>query len=333
MSNYEFARYITQCLNMSLDLSGKTSYTNSFKINVLKNGFLFVPRLPASYILDNELYQRIYKIANSAIYPLKSLLKQSTMYFMATNEEDFGNKRAFYYPWTGVSRRLTITDMDAYLAYHTNRSIEIMQDVTIDYNKVTSILIAGNSGAGKSYTLTYFLIILHLKNISELYIIDPKCDVPARWAHVYSLDNQTIFPTKEMSNSNFVNQCNELLAKLVKTIYERQRILYTDPHHKFKHLTICVDEVLTLTDGLPKKIKDSFFSLLSQISLLGRATRVHLLLISQRFSNGAIPIAVREQANVCLQLGNINKKTTQFLFDIDSNGILIPNGKGIGVFK
>ena len=29
MSSNETARYITQCLNMSLDLSGETSYTNS----------------------------------------------------------------------------------------------------------------------------------------------------------------------------------------------------------------------------------------------------------------------------------------------------------------
>lgn len=110
MSSGETVRYITQALNMSLDLSGETSYTNSFKVKVLQNGFLFIPHLPVSYIIDNELYQRIYKIANSALSPLKSLLKQSTMYMylVATNEEDFGNKRAFYYPWTGISRRLTI---------------------------------------------------------------------------------------------------------------------------------------------------------------------------------------------------------------------------------
>lgn len=125
MSSDEVGRYITQCLNMSLDLSGESSYTSSFKIKVLKDSFLFVPRLPASYILDNELYQRIYKITNSAIYPLKSLLKQSTMYLVATNDENFGNKRAFYYPWTDISRRLTISDMIAYLASHTNQSIEI----------------------------------------------------------------------------------------------------------------------------------------------------------------------------------------------------------------
>lgn len=329
----ETSRYITQCLNMALDLSGETSYTNSFKVTVKSDGFLFIPRMPASYPLDNDLYQKIYKIANAALYPYKSLLKQSTMYLIATNEVDFGSKRAFYYPWTDVSKRLEITDMKSYLASNTSKGIDIMQDVSIDYDKVTSILIAGNSGSGKSYALTYLLTILHLKDISDLYIIDPKCDVPARWAHAYGLDSQTLFPLKEMSNSDFVNRCNEILSTLVTTIYERQRFLYRNPHHQFKHVTVCIDEVLALTDGLPKKIKDSFFSLLSQISLLGRATKVHLLLISQRFSNDAIPIAVREQANVCLQLGNINKKTTQFLFDIDPDGILVPTGKGTGLFQ
>ena len=75
----DIPRYLTQCLNMSLDLAGETSYTNSFKVKILKNGFLFIPRLPASYILDTDLYQRIYKIANASLYPYKSLLKQSTI--------------------------------------------------------------------------------------------------------------------------------------------------------------------------------------------------------------------------------------------------------------
>jgi energy-coupling factor transporter ATP-binding protein EcfA2 len=329
----QWPAYLTQCLNISLDLSGETSYTNSFKVKVGKNGFWFIPRFPASYVLDNELYQKIYKIANAALYPAKSLLKQSAMYLVETEAEDFNTKRAFYFPWTDVSRRLIISDMKSYLRTKDNRKIEIMQGVEIDYDKVTSILIAGNSGSGKSYVLTYLLTMLHLQGISDLYIIDPKCDVPARWAHAYGLDKRTLFPTEEMSNSDFVSKVNDILAKLVTIIYQRQRILYHDPRHRFKHLTVCIDEVLALTDGIPKKIKDSFFSLLSQISLLGRATFVHLLLVSQRFSNDAIPIAVREQANVCLQLGNISKKTTQFLFDVDPDGILVPMGKGTGLFQ
>ena len=99
-------------------------------------------------------------------------------------------------------------------------------------------------------------------------------------------------------------------------------------------MTIVIDEVLALSEGVNKAIKESLFALLSQIALLGRATQVHLLLVSQRFDHQSIPVSVREQLNVLIQVGNINKKTTQFLFpDLDPEGIVIPIGKGTGLIQ
>ena len=47
-----------------------------------------------------------------------------------------------------------------------------------------------------------------------------------------------------------------------------------------------------------------------------------------------MPTSVREQANVLVQLGNINSRTTQFLFpDLDPRGIVIPLGKGTGLIQ
>ena len=67
---------------------------------------------------------------------------------------------------------------------------------------------------------------------------------------------------------------------------------------------------------------------------MGRATSIHLLLVSQRYDYNTIPISVREQLNVLIQIGNINKKTTQFLFpDLDPEGIVIPIGKGTGLIQ
>ena len=38
--------------------------------------------------------------------------------------------------------------------------------------------------------------------------------------------------------------------------------------------------------------------------------------------------------NVLIQIGNINKKTTQFLFpDLNPEGIVIPIGKGTGLIQ
>lgn len=43
---------------------------------------------------------------------------------------------------------------------------------------------------------------------------------------------------------------------------------------------------------------------------------------------------MREQLNVLLQIGNINQKTTQFLFpDLDPEGIVIPTGHGTGIIQ
>ena len=91
---------------------------------------------------------------------------------------------------------------------------------------------------------------------------------------------------------------------------------------------------MALTEGVTKSIKGAFYALLSQIALMGRATNVHLILVSQRFDHNTIPVSVREQLNVLIQLGNINAKTTQFLFpDFDPSGIVIPPGKGTGLIQ
>lgn len=97
-----------------------------------------------------------------------------------------------------------------------------------------------------------------------------------------------------------------------------------------------IDEVLALSEGVNKKIKDSFMSVLSSNALLSRATRTscHLILVSQRFDFNAVPVSVRKQANLFVQIGNISSKTTQFLFpDLDSEEIVILIGKGTGLIQ
>lgn len=333
MTKRELEQYLLQSLNMGLGtlMQGETSYTNSFDCKIMDEGFLFLPRLPAGYIIDDELYQKIFLIANASLYPRYTLLKQNSAYFMALDTEDIHVQRGLFFPWKiGISERLIISDLDDFVKKHNSDIIPIMKNLTLDYNKVTSIAIAGNSGSGKSYALTYFLS--HLKQISELIIIDPKFDTPSRWARENNI--AIIHPQKNRSKSDFVSEINENLSASLNIIQQRQEILFDNPEHQFEHLTIVIDEVLALSEGVNKTIKESFFSLLSQIALLGRATKIHLFLVSQRLDHNSIPISVREQLNVLIQIGNINKKTTQFLFpDLDPEGIVIPIGKGTGLIQ
>ncbi len=297
----------------------------------MEEGFLFLPRLPAGYIIDDDLYQKIFLIANAALYPRFTLLKQNSAYFMALDTNDIHVQRGLFFPWkAGVSERLVIPDLEEFTAKQKGNLIPIMKNLTLDYNKVTSMAIAGNSGSGKSYALTYFLSML--KNTSDLIIVDPKFDTPSRWARENEI--AVLHPQKNRSKSDFVSEINENLSSCLNLIQQRQEILYDNPDHQFEHLTIIIDKVLALSEGVNKTIKDSFFSLLSQIALLGRATKVHLFLVSQRFDHTSIPISVREQLNVLIQIGNINSKTTQFLFpDLDPEGIVIPIGKGTGLIQ
>lgn len=333
MTAKQLEQYLLQCLNMALgsQIEGETSYTNSFDVKVGDDGFLFIPRLPASYVIDDSLYQKIFLIANAALYPSYTALKQNSAYFVPLDNNDIHTQRALYFPWEkGTSKRLIVPNLEIFTSQQVGTIIPLMENLSLDYNKVTSIAIAGNSGSGKSYALTYFLSVL--KPISELIIIDPKFDTPSRWARENNVI--VIHPEENRSKSDFVSQINEKLSQALDLIYKRQGILFENSNYKFDHLTIVIDEVLALSEGTNKVIKDAFFSLLSQIALLGRATKVHLLLVSQRFDYNSIPVSVREQLNVLIQIVNINSKTVQFLFpDLDPEGIVIPIGHGTGLIQ
>lgn len=333
MDQRELNQYLLQSLNMGLGalMQGETSFTNSYKLEITSEGFIFIPRLPASYIIDDELYQKIFLIANASLYPRYTLLKQNSAYFISLDTDDIHIQRGLFFPWQeGVSERLIISDLEEFAIKQEESYLPIMKNLSLDYNKVTSIAIAGNSGSGKSYTLTYFLSLL--KRFSELIIVDPKFDTPSRWARENRIP--VIHPERNRSKSDFVSEVNENLSSCLNLIQERQELLYDNHEYHFKHLTVVIDEVLALSEGVNKSIKESFFSLLSQIALLGRATKVHLLLVSQRFDHNTIPVSVREQLSVLIQIGNINQKTTQFLFpDLNPEGIVIPTGKGTGLIQ
>ena len=143
-----------------------------------------------------------------------------------------------------------------------------------------------------------------------------------------------VYPSGSGATADFVANITEALSRFVKIIYDRQDKLYDDPSLKFSNISIVIDEMLVLTENIPKKLRDSFFEMLSTISLMGRSTNVKLILVSQRFDANVIPVVVRQQANLKIQLGVISSATTRFLFeDLNPSGILIPTGRGTGLIS
>lgn len=330
--------YLTQAINMALDISGETTYTNSFAISVDKSGFTFIPRVPCSYVLNQELYDRIYEIASGVMYPAFTLLKQSGTYFADLHTDDIHVARGLRFPWfEGIPRRLKIGNIDQFCKSLASRSEEqplpLMRNLIVDFAKVTHVAIAGNSGSGKSYALVYLLNAMH--EFADITIVDPKFDIPSKWGFAH--DVPVIKPENNRSGNDFVTQINDLLSDSLKTIQTRQKQLFDNSatEKDFRPKVIVIDELLALTMSVAKTVRDTFFGLLGQVALMGRSTRIHLVLVSQRFDAQSLPVAVREQVNLAIQLGNINRRSTQFLFpDLDSvGGIVIPAGKGTGLVQ
>ena len=244
LTKRELEQYLLQSLNMGLGsvLQGETSYTNSFDIAVKEDGFIFIPRLPCGFIIDDDLYQKVFLIANASLYPEYTLLKQNSAYFIALKTEDIHVQRGLFFPWKkGISQRLVISDLEQFTSSLRGNDIPVMKNLVINYDKVTSIAIAGNSGSGKSYALTYLLSVL--KNISDLIIVDPKFDTPSRWAREYQIP--VIHPHENRSKSDFVSEINESLSQCLSIIHKRQRILFENPRHEFKHMTIVISNCIT----------------------------------------------------------------------------------------
>ncbi len=93
--------------------------------------------------------------------------------------------------------------------------------------------------------------------MSGLIIIDSKFDTPSQWARENKI--AVIHPVENHSKSDFVSQVNEQLNQCATLIQKRQAILYDNPNHQFTHLTIVIDEVLALSEGVNKNIKEAFF--------------------------------------------------------------------------
>lgn len=118
MKNNQIEQYLLQSLNMALGslIQGETSYSNSFSIKVHEDGFLFIPRMPASFIIDDSLYQKIYLIANATLFPRYTLLKQNSAYFVALETEDIHTQRGLFFPWVvGISERLIIPNLEDFV--------------------------------------------------------------------------------------------------------------------------------------------------------------------------------------------------------------------------
>ncbi|MFY0998639.1 helicase HerA domain-containing protein [Streptococcus sp. AD045-1] len=336
---HELCTFIQRNLNNALDVNGETSYTNSFMIRLAGNdrGFLYLPNLPVSYSLDNQLYMKIYSICSGILYPYKTLLPQTNAYFVPFDPEEPNLARALFFPWIdGIPERLMIENIDQFITTEvTSNRIPIMANqVNLNMDNIVHLAISGSSGSGKSKFTEYLIRCLNADTATHLLLVDPKLSQIYKLGRELNLE--VLSPTFGSNLNSFITEVNELLGRVINKIYERQQKLLINPTTNFSKIYVVIDELLALVQGSSKQARDTFSQLLGTIALLGRETQVSLILISQRFDATAFGgnTAVREQINCAIILGDINTNTTQFLLPhANIDNIVVPAGIGTGIIK
>lgn len=345
--------FIEKCLSTALGLD---SATGAISVQTSSAGITVVPHFPSTQVVDMSYYEQVYHVLAQACFPFYTVLKPAGMTTKAlyhTVKTKEGTKklaepataRGLFFPWIeGTASRLVLTQSRYdQLSTSGTSAIPLMHpSLTLDFDKVTHVAISGQSGSGKSYFLKYLLS--YLASMGTLDLVDPKTDDLYLWYReasrkgLVSDKDSLLWPAYGTdTDADFLREVKDTAASVLEKVHQRQAY-YSDeaqnPDHKrpFKHHFLVIDELMALTQGSDKKDRESFFKILQSIALLGRSSKVHLVLVSQRFSADALPTAIREQLQAIFQLGPIAKANTQFLFpDYDPSGITIPPGQGTGL--
>ncbi|MCT7488112.1 FtsK/SpoIIIE domain-containing protein [Aliarcobacter cryaerophilus] len=149
---------------------------------------------------------------------------------------------------------------------------------------LTSSICCGESGSGKSNFLNMiiFSLLHNSQYIEHLYFIDLKGVELSR----YELNNTTFTDNIEEVNILLENLKNEMNIRF-KQMKEKKDLTYDG------NFRIClIDEIGTISTHFDKKLKENIFNNLIEIGQKGRASKVLLLIFSQKIDSTNIPTNV-----------------------------------------
>lgn len=167
-------------------------------------------------------------------------------------------------------------------------------NVELDFEKVSHLLIAGTTGSGKSVLLTTILVSLYKQftiNNFDLKIIDPK---------------RTEFGVfKNLFNCEYIDETVDAIATLEDLVYEMEN-RYSEMaqgNNNFKQLFVVVDELADLMLQSRYDIEETIVRLAQK----ARAAKIHLILATQRPTVNVITGLIKANMpnRICLKMASI----------------------------
>lgn len=302
------------------------------------SGLIVIFPLPTSFVYNEANYYKIYDVLSVAAWPEYTLPRSNTMRIVSVDGRSLSTARGFFYPWKkGHSERLKGTVDQIVQHFDLTQGIPLMSNLMIP-SKLNSIIIAGNTGSGKSLaTQAICEFLVHTSNVSLIYV-DPKKSAGARWA-CGKPEVKLVIPEKGERLEEYLIRVTALLAREVKKIFNKQNDLFlkstkvdADAGEIEQPKTwIILEELEALEAFGTKRELDDLFHQILLISLLGREAYTNILLSLQVPRNDILPIPIRSQMLCRIQLGRIDKSTTTYLFPNLDHMVMPYSGPGVGI--
>ena len=202
---------------------------------------------------------------------------------------------------------------------------KLSTDLTVDFNKTPHLICTGVTGSGKSTFLISLLAQCYNRDNIAVHLIDPK---------------------REFVSLGSITEPQEILEKLkaiVKEMEEReleigQKITELGQNAKsfgYAPTMIFIDELTALVAAYDNKQKKEFDSLLRQLVLKGRANSYFVCIFLQNANSETISVAIRNNLNVRIALGNNSSEDYRFIFGQNTETISndIPKFSGYILIK
>jgi DNA segregation ATPase FtsK/SpoIIIE, S-DNA-T family len=236
---------------------------------------------------------------------------------------------------------IEINHIPKYFELDTNKIIENKiylgqgfnnKDLYIPFENLTHILTVGESGSGKSVLINLLLLSVfkNLKMSEKLYLVDFK-----------SIE---FYRYKDIEKVEYLDQVEDfipLLENLTSIMIERYNILKQENKLKWENesIFVVIDEIGSIGTHSDKKVRDTIFSLLTNLLQKSRAAGIFFLVFSQKIEISVLPTSITSniQGKILLKTDNdYNQNQTIGTKEVIEKITNIEPGnfnRGRGIFK